>query len=257
MKRWKLLHDLLNNFVEDRDPIRLNPSKLQLQRSNDLRSNFDKVSSSGIQFQAVTSSSNSPKPSAQRMDRPRWEAPQVRRRRQVRRQRRDRLVDVIARVVGELDRDRLRGALRRRPVQLLDGPFGFRALVEPDEADALGQTGDVVAQDARRDDLAVRLEQRLQVLLGHALGQARNVQVGALDGIGAGSRERHLDRLVLEPQPVKSIYCFFRVLWTVVVDEAVTQTLSCLKRVREKDRIRIILNCFYMENIFKKTVKNI
>ena len=66
-------------------------------------------------------------------------------------------------------------------------------------------TSDVVAQDARRDDLAVGAEERLQVLLGHALGQPGHVQVGALDRVRAGPRERHLDGLVLQPQSVERV----------------------------------------------------
>lgn len=50
-----------------------------------------------------------------------------------------RLVDVAARVVGELDSDRFRGALWRCAVQCLDRPFRLAPLVEPDEADALRQ----------------------------------------------------------------------------------------------------------------------
>lgn len=63
----------------------------------------------------------------------------IRLRRQVGREWRQRLVDVAARVVGELDGDRLRGALWRGSVQRLDGPFRLAPLVEPDEADALRQ----------------------------------------------------------------------------------------------------------------------
>lgn len=59
--------------------------------------------------------------------------------REVSRQRRYRLV-VVARVVGELDGDRLGGALRDRAVQLLDGALSLDALVESDEAHSLRQT---------------------------------------------------------------------------------------------------------------------
>ena len=44
---------------------------------------------------------------------------------------------VVARVVGELDGDGLRGALWHSPVQLLDGALGLDALVEADEAHSL------------------------------------------------------------------------------------------------------------------------
>lgn len=63
----------------------------------------------------------------------------VRLRRQVGGQRRQRLVDVAARVVGELDRDRLGRRFGRGAVQRLDGPLCLAPLVEPDEADALRQ----------------------------------------------------------------------------------------------------------------------
>lgn len=59
--------------------------------------------------------------------------------REVRCQRRYCLV-VVARVVGELDGDRLGGALRDRAVQLLDGALRLDALVESDEAHSLRQT---------------------------------------------------------------------------------------------------------------------
>lgn len=80
----------------------------------------------------------SPEPPRRVVDGPREAS--VRLRRQVRGQRRKRLVDVAARVVGELDGDGLRGALGRRPVQRLDRALRLAALVEPDEADALRQT---------------------------------------------------------------------------------------------------------------------
>lgn len=63
----------------------------------------------------------------------------VRLRRQVGGQRRQRLVDVAARVVGELDGDRLGSALRRGAVQRLNSPLCLAPLIEPDEADALRQ----------------------------------------------------------------------------------------------------------------------
>ena len=46
---------------------------------------------------------------------------------------------VVAGVVGELDGDGLSGALGDGAVELLDGALGLDPLVEPDEADALGQ----------------------------------------------------------------------------------------------------------------------
>ena len=46
---------------------------------------------------------------------------------------------VVRRVVGELDRDGLGRPLGDGPVELRDGPLGLNALVEADEADALGQ----------------------------------------------------------------------------------------------------------------------
>ena len=46
---------------------------------------------------------------------------------------------VVAWVVRELHRYRLRRPLRDRSVQLLNCPFGFDALVESDESDALWQ----------------------------------------------------------------------------------------------------------------------
>jgi hypothetical protein len=53
-------------------------------------------------------------------------------------------------------------------------------------------TCDIVAKYARSDDAAIGAEQVLQVLLGHVLWQAAHVQVGALDGLAAGSRVRNL-----------------------------------------------------------------
>lgn len=44
-------------------------------------------------------------------------------------------------------------------------------------------TSDVVAENSRRDDLAVRAEERLQVLLCHAFRESGNVQIGALYGV--------------------------------------------------------------------------
>lgn len=64
--------------------------------------------------------------------------PSRRLRSQVGRQRGHRLG--VARIVGELDRDRLGGPLRNGTVQLLDGLLRLGALVKPDEADALGKT---------------------------------------------------------------------------------------------------------------------
>lgn len=63
----------------------------------------------------------------------------VRLRRQIGGERRQRLVQVAARIVGELDGDRLAGALGRGAVQRLDGALRLGALVEPNEADAFGQ----------------------------------------------------------------------------------------------------------------------
>ena len=53
-------------------------------------------------------------------------------------------------------------------------------------------TCDVVAEYPGRDDVAARREQPLQVRLSHVLGQARHVQVGALDGLAAGASVRNL-----------------------------------------------------------------
>ena len=58
--------------------------------------------------------------------------------RQVRGQGRDRL-GVVARVVGELDGDGLAGAVGDGAVELADGALGLHALVEADEAHALGK----------------------------------------------------------------------------------------------------------------------
>lgn len=58
---------------------------------------------------------------------------------QVSSQRWDGLV-IVARVIGELDGDRLGGALGNGAVQLLDGALSLDALVEPDEPDAFRQT---------------------------------------------------------------------------------------------------------------------
>lgn len=54
-------------------------------------------------------------------------------------------------------------------------------------------TGDVVTEDARRDDSAVRGEELLEVLLGHGLGQSADVQVGALNRLAARAGVRHLE----------------------------------------------------------------
>lgn len=43
---------------------------------------------------------------------------------------------IIARIVSELDGDRLSGALGNGSVQLLDGSFRLDALVKPDEPNA-------------------------------------------------------------------------------------------------------------------------
>lgn len=163
--------------------------------------------------------------------------------RQVRGQRRQRLA-VVGRVVGELDRDGLRGALGHGAVELLDGALGLHALVEADEAHALGQpllaaregpAARVLAQDARRDDAAVGAEQPLQLALGHGLGQPGHVQVSALDGLAAGPRVRHLDGLVLQAQPVERGDGLLGVLGPVVVDEGVAQRLAAaVQRVVER-----------------------
>ena len=58
---------------------------------------------------------------------------------QVSGQRGDRLV-VVARIVGELHRDRLGGSFRDGAVQLLDGPLGFHPLVEPYESHSFRKT---------------------------------------------------------------------------------------------------------------------
>ena len=62
--------------------------------------------------------------------------------------------------------------------------------VSPSQAGGL--TGHVVAEDAGGDDAAVGGEHALQVLLGHRLRQAADVQVGSLDGFRAGPGVRHL-----------------------------------------------------------------
>ncbi len=64
--------------------------------------------------------------------------PSRRLRGQVGRQRGDGL-GVVAGIVGELDSDGLAGALWDGAVQLLDGALRLHALVEADEAHALGQ----------------------------------------------------------------------------------------------------------------------
>lgn len=87
-------------------------------------------------------------------------------------------------------------------------------------------TSDVVAEDARRDDLSVGAEERLQILLRHALGQAGHVEVGTLYRVRAGPGKGHLDGLVLQPQPVEGVDRLVRVLRAVVVDEAVAETLA-------------------------------
>jgi hypothetical protein len=46
---------------------------------------------------------------------------------------------VVAGIVGELDGNRLGGALRYGAVQLVDRPLGLDALIEPNEANALRQ----------------------------------------------------------------------------------------------------------------------
>ena len=56
------------------------------------------------------------------------------------------------------------------------------------------RTWHVVAQDPAGDDGAAAREQPLQVGLRHVLGEARHVQVGALDGLAARPGERNLWR---------------------------------------------------------------
>lgn len=63
-----------------------------------------------------------------------WEAT-IGLRRQVSSQRRQRLVQITAWIVGELDSDRFSGSLGRGTIQRLDGTLSLRPLVEPDEAD--------------------------------------------------------------------------------------------------------------------------
>lgn len=55
-------------------------------------------------------------------------------------------------------------------------------------------TCDLVDEDTGRDDASVLGEKLLQLLLGHGLGQAANIQVGITDGGRAGSRIRHLEK---------------------------------------------------------------
>ena len=51
-----------------------------------------------------------------------------------------------------------------------------------------------IAEDARRDDPAVRSKQSLQFALAHRLGDAADVQVGSLDVLAAGPSEGNLKR---------------------------------------------------------------
>jgi len=154
---------------------------------------------------------------------------------------------VVAGVVGELHRDGVRRALWHGPVQLLDGPVRLYALVEPDEAHAFAKPGDVVAEDARGDDGAELAEHVLQVLLSHALGQPRHVQVGALDGLARRPRVRHLDGLVLQAEAVELADGALGVVGAQVVDEAVAQRLACGHRAEQSAAVG---TCYFIADEF-------
>ena len=48
---------------------------------------------------------------------------------------------IVAGIVGELDRDGLRGSLRDRSIELLDGSLGLHSLVKTNEANTLREAG--------------------------------------------------------------------------------------------------------------------
>uniref|UniRef100_A0A1I8GPN7 Ragulator complex protein LAMTOR1 n=1 Tax=Macrostomum lignano TaxID=282301 RepID=A0A1I8GPN7_9PLAT len=128
--------------------------------------------------------------------------------------------------VSKLHRDGLAAFFRLETVQPFDGVLCLAALVEPDECDAARQAGLVVVQNAQRDDLAALVEQPLQLVLSHLLGQAADVQVGPLDRFGAGTGERHLDRLILQSQTVQRLDGLVGLLGLHVLDEGVAKALS-------------------------------
>ena len=138
--------------------------------------------------------------------------------------------------VGELDDERLEAVLVLLEVELGNGHLGLASLIEAHEADALAHARLAVAQYLGRDDCAERREHALEIGLAEVLVQTAHVQIGALDRVGAGSRERHLDHLVLQVHAVEAVYGLVGVLLAHIVDKCVAETLTFNKRRRRRRR---------------------
>ena len=130
---------------------------------------------------------------------------------------------IVTRIVGELHRYGLRGSLRDRSIELLNGSLSLNTLVKTDEAHTFREAGNrtllraawkremwceseeyglqlvyywtwnVITQYPAGNDVPTGGEQSLKVRLGHVLREAGHVEVGALDGLAAWPGERYLE----------------------------------------------------------------
>lgn len=133
-------------------------------------------------------------------------------------------------------------------VQFLDGTFRLAARVKPNKTDALRKTGclrtylkiatkngksietdkkenqqklawcvfntgDAVAEDARRNNASKRRKKSLQFALTHCFGNTTDVQVGSFDILAAGSSKRNLRSKGREHNKNTIIRCFARAIF--------------------------------------------
>ena len=131
------------------------------------------------------------------------------------RSRRSCLASVILR---ELDVDALGGAVRREPIELVNGRLRLLSVVVQYKTHAFG-VAKLVGEDSTLDDLAIAGEQFTEGLLVHLLGQVADVQVGSLNVLSMAGK-RHFDGFVLQLQAIQTLDGPVCVALVHVVDKA-------------------------------------
>ena len=108
-------------------------------------------------------------------------------------------------VICKLDEDLFCAALRGGATQGTDGSLCFSSGVVQNKANTLGHSRVQVHQDTGLDDLAVGLEQLVQLHLCPRYWQVADVQVCPLDALPTHTCLGHLDAFVLQLKAVEGL----------------------------------------------------
>lgn len=134
-------------------------------------------------------------------------------------------------VLRFLYRHQVRRSGGHAPVQFRYGPISFGRLGVKDETTSLRHAGLMVDENFDADDVSVGREHASQLLLVHGLRQIGDEHVGVFDLFArcpiCPSTVCDFDAFVFKLHPIQFVDGFDRILGFFVIDEPVTERVSC------------------------------